>query len=154
MARCWNEPVLETGADGAGTVAAVLHLELVPQHEEATPPVRRLTVAVEAPPATEEQGLLFRRLLVALPARRGTAYVVVPDSPGAEWLTVEETSTDQPGIPAPPGDPLRRLAPTLGEAMLTDAQASGLARNRLLLILIPRVPESFELLAGPPLSVR
>lgn len=140
LARCWNEPVVNAAEGGAG---AVLRVEVLPQHEEPSP----IISAVDRSDQTR-RGHTFESLGISFAAQPGMAYVIVPETPSAEWAPVEEASNDRPLGPPRVVEDQRgaALPPTLGEAMLTDAGVGGMARTRVIVVLVPRAPERFELI--------
>ncbi len=145
LARCWSEPRVNAGESGA-PAAAALRVELVPQHEEAAGPGADLGFGTRAQQA--EKGQVFETLNYSFIAESGIAYVLVPETPGAVWATAEEASNDRPlGPPRLVEEPGGvALPPTLGELMLSDASAGGMARTRVILVIVARAPEKFELI--------
>lgn len=152
LVRCWLAPVAAfAGADdsstahgsGGGAGGAVLRIELVPQHREAPDPANALISRTSI--AATDDGLVFSRLIASIAARPGTEYLLVAEDPNVDW-----------NDPQPTGDVGPRPL-TIGEAMLLGGptkarEAEGPqipARSRMLVLLRPRVPESFSLSAEP-----
>lgn len=158
LARCWIEPSLqptpdeqapsedaEASGDRRSGIGAVLHIDIVPQHEEAEPESTGLVP--ETSGGQRQRGLLFSRLLLGASCAGDEVLMIVPETPGARWRPADEASNDAPGTASLP--PLLRgleRPPTLGEAMLTDAASGGFARTRVVVLLFPRVPEGYSLL--------
>ncbi len=138
LARCWVAP----GDDGADGPEAVLRLEIAPQHVPILSDRERLAreAGLHERPSGEDEGVVFRRLTVALSLREGEAYLIVPESPSVEW------GGPGPGVPGPDVGPPASGIPSLGEAMLTTWRA-GRIDARAIVALVPRVPESFRLIA-------
>lgn len=156
LARCWVYPIM-SGA--GGTPTAGLRLELVPEYEPSPDERARLQVAAAARGAREEPSRVFRELLAGLSIEpddklavrapgstaRGDpdAILIIPEEPAADWRRARDANEagDQPQMEYPP---------TLGEAMLSVPPmrtSSGVVpRSRAVIILIPRLPEKFELL--------
>jgi len=143
LARCWSEPRVNAG-DEVSPAAAALRVEIVPQHEEAA----GSTIGFGSRADQARRGQMFETLSLSFTAEPGAAYVIVPETPGAVWATAEEASNDRPlGPPRLVEEPGGiALPPTLGETMLTDAAAGGMARTRIILVIVPRTPEKFELI--------
>ncbi|MBX3377602.1 MAG: hypothetical protein KF678_11440 [Phycisphaeraceae bacterium] len=162
LARCWISPEAP-GADtpssrAAAGPGAALRLELVPQYEPSVSERPRFQLLTAA--AGEELPGAYPHLMARADFRSaGTirtpgaptaddvdALVIVSDAPEADWRRPPRPRED-PEEDTVHFEPLQ----TLGEAMLSMPQvksASGLApRSRAVIILIPRIPERFELLA-------
>jgi hypothetical protein len=141
MARCWTYPI--TAA--AGSPTAALRLELVPQFEPESSDRGRLKAAGIVA-SEEEQTRMFSELQagLAIDARKGVpdAIVIVPDRPDADWAKLVDPSAPDGGDSGPNPD----VPPTLGETMLSMPAVKDSARARAVVILIPRLPERFELL--------
>lgn len=134
LARCWMAPL--TGP--SGEPAPVLRLEMIPEHQPDRPePVRMLQAAGLG---AGDGDVLFRRLAVAVSVGAGDAYLIIPEKPAAEWRS--ESKDAGPEATGPDAAP----PPTLGEAMLSSPARNGSARARAVIVLIPRVPDRFELL--------
>ena len=149
LGRCWVSPRLPRS--GAEPLAEV-RVDLAVQHQG---PVRSrsLRELVDRPQRTpiEEAGVVFSRFVLELGLGGDEALLIVPERPEADWSGGSASSADDPA-PAPGGSglagpPAPRL-PTLGEAMLwSDA---GAARPvRVIIALIPRLPDRLELAAAP-----
>lgn len=142
MARCWMYPV----ASMAGAPAAGLRLELVPQFEPAASERSRLQLSTAR--RDGDGNVDFPSLLAGLSIEKLTgepdAILIVPDAPGADWSKTEAEQTE--------AGPEVDMPPTIGEAMLAalpmrnDKGTAVSARSRAVVILIPRLPERFELL--------
>lgn len=145
LLRCWIAPDLSAGSDAG----AVMRVEIVPEHRPPrSPRSRRLLTLEDAP--SPPAGTLFDGLLAHLSMRDGVACLIVPEAPGVEWTA--DAPPDQP--PAAPvqgvGPPVPPI-PTVGEAMLSTAAFPDAGRRvRVVLVLVPRVPDRFRLTAGSP----
>ncbi len=159
LARCWTAPGPQVALqDGQSVPSAVLHLDLVPQHEERQTGRRSLTEALENPVlrTTVGQGLVFSRLLLTVELDGTQALLIVPEAPERSWATPRADDPQAPATPAAgrvvplPGiGPEAPREPTLGEAMLTDAVSpQNTRRARAVLVLVPHVPARYEIL-GP-----
>lgn len=144
LARAWDEPVVD------GSVArARLRLELLPQHEQTDPDLAAVLETPKRP--IDRAGRPFDELSVSMMAVPGEVYLIVPEAPGVEWQRAEDASNDRPGVTptrVDPGAATDRQPPTLGEAMLSNAAYSGSASVKVVVVLVPRSAEVFELL--PP----
>lgn len=149
LGRCWLAPDLQQEPEHEDDpfVRAVMRIELLPQHAEQR---RRSELDAvlnpdQRPP--EDEGLLFRRFLAELPARKGQAYLLVPEDPRTDWATMLKEDADDAEDTTDVG-PLDPGLPTLGEAMLTSRVAPEDApTRRMVVVLLPRVPDRFELLS-------
>jgi hypothetical protein len=142
MARCWVYPV----AGSAGAPAAGLRLELVPQFEPAAAERSRLQIVRPRGNETVDFPSLLAGVSIERLGEEPDAIVIVPDAPKADWSKGGE---EEPAETGPEMD----MPPTIGEAMLaalpvrSEKPARGVtARSRAVIILIPRLPERFELL--------
>ncbi len=153
LARCWMYPA----ASAAGAPVAGLRIELVPQFEPSLTERSRLQVAVtRAQDPTDgmytdlRAGLSIDRLqdetvkALDAPSAGGLdAVLIVPDRPSEDWTRPKTPEESETG-------PELDLPPSLGEAMLSAPavkSASGVVpRSRAVIVLIPRLPERFELL--------
>lgn len=188
LVRSWIAPVpTETGAAG------IMHIELLPQHQEAARPSPGDALLGTPSIAAADQGMLFTRLWMRVQAHGSEDALVIIAAPPMSDLEQLAASTPQsePGSPGSPpgvGEVVRtrdtaspagdeRLAPrpiggigppaasipTLGEAMLvstvhaprapetSDAAAQQAAARppvtrRLIVALVPRLPEGYTLL--------
>lgn len=163
LGRCWVSPALPRA--GADPLAEV-RVDLALQHQGLARP-RSLRELVDRPQRTriEHEGVVFSRFVLELGLGADEALLIVPERPEADW-------GDDPDAPAATGSaspdaitgpPAPRL-PTLGDAMLwSDAgagpgsgpgavqgAAGGAPRPvRVIIALIPRLPEKLELAAAP-----
>lgn len=130
----------EPAAPGEAPIPAVLQLELLPQHH--VPPVRsdEFTIEPTKPVPPEEQGLAFDRLTLRTTLGGDDALVIVPDGPPS--AANDDPAASDVGVGPPPPRGL-----TFGEALLTDKPARGAAGSLVFVVLVPRVPASYNLLA-------
>lgn len=156
LGRCWVSPRLPRA--GALPLAEV-RVDLALQHQ---PPARArsLRELVDRPGHTpiEQAGVVFSRFVLELGLSGEEALLIVPERPEVVWgegAAAAGTSgpTEVEGPPAlPVGPPAPRL-PTLGEAMLWsdagDLNPRGARPVRVIIALIPRLPERLELAAAP-----
>lgn len=144
MARCWTYPIVAA----AGSPGAALRIELVPQFEPAISEHSRLQDAALGHTGQEHQGRMFEELQAGLSidTRLGQpdAILIIPDRPDSDWTkpTDPDLGSGQDGDSGPNPE----LPPTLGETMLAVPAAKESPRARAVIILIPRLPERFELL--------
>jgi hypothetical protein len=140
---------------------AKLRLELVPQHEEKLPPRPAFDLNLDSKAKADavredarQAGLVFSRLALAADLGPDDCIVIVPDSPTSEWSRRRSPKDADPTSPdsAPrnesqfgPAGPPAPLEATLGEALLTDTFDTRRGR-KLVVILLPGVPDRFELL--------
>lgn len=136
LARAWIEPMEPSPGDD-GVVRAGVRVELVPQHEEASPRRAGLeaSLAVKHPGGAAEAGLLFSRLEWRATLAGDRALVIVPERPGESWEPPPEDG-------APLAGPAPARFPTLGEAMLAGEHGS----RRVVVVIVPTAPERYELL--------
>lgn len=138
MARCWSVPIPGAG----GQTAAALRLELVPQHLPPDDPERRWRTAAGLEP--DDPGLRFDRFaLGALLTNRDEAYLITTDLPEADW-SAPAAAPEEPA-PAVAG-PVPDRAPTFGEVLLSTPATKTQGRLRAVIVLVPRIPERFNLL--------
>ncbi len=161
LVRAWSEPRI----DGEAVVAQT-RIEMVPQHHPRPEVSRgiRLVPAQERPPV--EDGLVFERLMLSIPARAGVAYLIVGEAPEVDWRRLIEESAE-PEAETPTGESdltdsggevsgevrfprsPASMRPTLGEALLNAASYTGGSRDeRAIIVLIPPTPASYSLLGG------
>ncbi len=155
LLRCWVAPSwgqAETGNGGAPPSAptpdpsAVLRVELVPEHRPADRwsgragwEDRRADPDADLG-AAQWAGRPLTSLIARLSLRDGEACLIVPESPDADW---SRPQTEAPALAFGPQAP---PVPTIGEAMLSSAAFEAPARKvRVVLVLIPRIPERFRL---------
>src|SRR5690606_1269472 len=132
-------------------------VDLALQHQ---PPARArsLRELVDRPRQTpiEQAGVVFSRFVLELGLNGDEALLIVPERPEVVWgegqAAADAGAAAAEGPPPlPVGPPAPRL-PTLGEAMLwSDAGDSPRAARpvRVIIALIPRLPERLELVAAP-----
>jgi len=142
MVRAWLVPrMTDRGAEAA------LHVELMPQHRTRLESAESLDEQF-LPAPDRYRTRMFESLGLALDAGPDHALLVVPEQPGVEWgdRRGDETTPETDGAPATIG-PVPTY-PTFGSAMLTSSP-SGLGEtvNKAIIVLIPRVPDRFELTA-------
>ncbi len=144
LLRCWVAPEWATAEGGPG---AVLRVEMIPEHHADEHRERRgLSLSNEGARVSSrpDLGSAFTELLSRVSLREGEACLIVPESPGVDWAEERpETSAEAPvqgfGPPSP-------AIPTLGEAMLSSAAfPDGGRRLRVVLVLVPHVPDRFQL---------
>lgn len=143
LLRCWIAPA---PAPAGQWPAAILRVELAPQHIPADRGAPRLDLAVgpRRQLRPESEGLVLGRLGASLAMRGGEALLLVPESPEVDWNAPPPDPQAEPDTSAgtPPPPPLL----TVGEAMLAAAPDPATRRRvRAIVVLIPRVPERFEL---------
>lgn len=141
LVRGWTAPM---PIDDAG-LGPVLHLELVPQHKESGRRMDRLALGTNLSRrlAVEDEGQLFSRLLMELNIRGNEAYLIVWEEPGVEWSKVSNRAgwQEEFGPPAP-------VVATMGEMVLTGLrEKDGPEFVKAVVVLVPRVPDRFELSA-------
>ena len=141
LTRAWTGP----GELASDSVTAALRVDVVPQHQEPDQLSDLQRAARGLPPRrpTLDSGLIFSRFALSFTMDPTSALLVVPESPEANWADSSPSTS-----PAPAGPPLPR-PPTLGEAMLSDAEFKGEGRIKLVVVLIPRVPHEYHLLPSP-----
>ena len=147
LARCWNVPDLARTVES--TPAALLRIELMPQLAERR---RRdaLAALVEPSPAVaSDAGLAFPRLTLSLTADGADAIVIVGAPPSHDWALASpppRPQTPHDAVPVVPFGPPPPEAPTLGELMLTGVPLDAAETTRVVLVVLPRVAERFELI--------
>ena len=141
MARAWTYP----DSGGQGSPMAALRLEVVPQFEPQPSDHARLSIAAIGHQPDDEKTRNFDDLSagVSITTRRGEpdAIVIVPDRPDADWTRHRDPLADDSD-----SGPSPELPPTLGETMLAVPATKDSPRSRAVIILIPRLPQRFELL--------
>lgn len=152
VTRCWATPSVGALPEGAGA-GALLHVEVMP--ELVTP--RRgddddLTRLLEGglAPRSGVRGLALERLRLGVVSSGAGAIVIVPEDPDVDWHA-EATGRPESGLEARGQratiGPRMMTTPTLGELMLTSlALPESAGDARVVVVLVPRVPERFELL--------
>jgi hypothetical protein len=141
LARCWTYP----DSGGQGAPLAALRMELVPHFEPEETDRSRLEVAALGKSDPTDASRLYTELSAGLEinTHRGEpdAFLIVPDRPDADWKSPRDPLTED-------GDsgPQPQLPPTLGETMLSVPASKDSPRSRAVIILIPRLPQKFELL--------
>lgn len=120
---------------------AALHIELMPQHRVKVDEAQFDDQLLPVADRFQTRDIDSLRLIMDVGPR--DALLVVPERPGLRWSDAPEISpdADSPVGPTP-------TYPTLGAAMLTSSPA-GLGRsvNKAIIVLIPRIPDRFELTA-------
>lgn len=140
LARAYVMPTLSGEA-----LESRLKIELVPQHEEPDGSARALQRQLRGGGDAEQRGMVFKRMTLEFVARPGECYLITADAPEMEWTADTERSSDTPG-PEMTLEGRVDAPPTLGEAMLTSAADDGTLRARVILVLIPRAPDTFTLI--------
>jgi len=144
LGRAWTSP-----SPRGPMIRADLALQHVPAND-----VRLHTadpMAVTRRIAAEARGSVLTELTANAQLEPGYAYLIVPEDPSRTWLA-GGSMTPAPlfnwgEIAGPPAPPM----PTIGQALLTGAPLhAGRADLRAVVILVPRVPTEFTLLAGAP----
>jgi hypothetical protein len=82
LGRAWTEPIASSAA--ADACLPILRVELAPQHADEQPP----DPFGFSPPAAREpadEGLVFRRLALALRLSEARALVIIPERPDVVW---------------------------------------------------------------------
>lgn len=144
LARSWVVPDPEGFGRPSGVLPAALRLELVPQHEPQLSEPHRL-LAGASNTATEAEGRLFPGLALGMYLRAGDALVIIPDSPESDWTKPPSESAGKRGEA---GGRLRAEATStvsIGEAMLATSSKGAAPRMRGVIVLIPYVPQRYEL---------
>ena len=134
LTRCWTIP------EGDGPV---LQIELAVHLEPVGRPETVVDQAVGSDRILGAGGVLFPGLSARFTMQPGEALVLVPVGPSFDASAVLESAEgDAVGPPVP-------AAPTVGEAMLTSVELGGVVpvRRRALVVLLPRLPKEFRLLA-------
>jgi hypothetical protein len=154
VTRCWTTPAPgPISGDQAAGPAALLHIEVMPElvgprRAERDEIARLLDGGVA--PRSGVRGMAFDRLRLSLTASGGSALVIVPEDPEVDWRADAEgrpeSGLDPDAARALVG-PRMPKAPTLGELMLTSlALPESVGDARVVVVLVPRVPERFNLL--------
>lgn len=148
LARCWAIPMpppTSTSSAGSQRVGAGLRLELAPQHVLGRRPEAQLEVDTgqRLRARIEDEGMIFRRLVLEMIAVEGEALVIVPEAPSVDWSTVPSGDVSRM---APAAGPPLSPTPTLGEAMLSLSAVEASRGAKAIIVLVPRTPERFELI--------
>jgi hypothetical protein len=134
LARCWTIPL--TGL--SSRVPAGLRVELALQWADMAP--RRSSQPtldkVSIARAAQDEGLIFTRFVAEMIAVDGEALVIVTESPNARW-----DSGVTPPMRLPAG-----TIPTIGRALLGDAGGGNLSQAKVVLALMPQIPQDYELI--------
>jgi len=168
LARCWT--VLDPARTVDGVPAAAIRVELIPQYELSRR-IDPLRAALEPERTIADEGVTFHRLRASWVATQDQALIIVAESDNVDWNDLPPPfrpappPSDEPG-PNPDGDeqapdtgPLQAAGdvfgpeplepPTIGELMLIGRDLTESAtRAKVVLVLIPRAPEVFELSPG------
>jgi hypothetical protein len=140
LVRDWLVPRMTE--DGA---LASLRVELLPRHNSRTPINRRIDEALQ-PGAPRFESTTFDELRLTLDVSSTMALLIVPESPSVRWSLVPEpdAAVDDAEVSFGPSTP---AYPTIGSVMLTNSPANlGATVNKAIIVLIPRLPERFELI--------
>ena len=142
LTRCWVTPSLP----GSGMAPeAQVRLDLAVQHQSRPkPPSLRDLVDQPQRPPVEAEGVVFSRFVAEAALGPTDALLIVPERPGVIWG--EPPKPDEPATAAGPPAP---ALPSLGEAMLWQEPGAAGAM-RIVVVLIPRLPDRFELAAAIP----
>ncbi|HYE63401.1 MAG TPA: hypothetical protein VD997_15520 [Phycisphaerales bacterium] len=151
LLRCWVGPALSSvpAAPGltSGSIPGAVQIELMPQH---VPPSDRGDIAalLKPKPALHDEGVLFPRLLLESSMSTDDVLLIVPEKPETEWKasTPEEEPASAEGTFSSLGPPLP-TTPSLGEVMMTDVATGGRRNTRVVLVVQPMPPATFNLLA-------
>ena len=152
MTRCWAMPSLGaiSKGDGAG---ALLHIEVMPQlgmtAQREGDALRRWLGTEHESARTSVRGMAFERLRLGVVSAGGSAIVIVPEDPDVDW-NAEAAGRPESGFEAQQRavvGPQMLTMPTLGDLMLSSLALPETAGDaRVVVVLVPRVPERFELL--------
>lgn len=151
LLRCWVGPALTSvpvpPSLTSGSIPGAVQIELVPQH---VPPSDRGDIAALLKPklAVQDQGVLFSRLLLESSMSTDDVLLIVPEKPETEWKAAEPTeepasASEMFGSLGPP----LPSTPSLGEVMMTDVATGGRRNTRIVLVVQPMPPATFNLLA-------
>jgi hypothetical protein len=146
LGRCWVSPRLPR--PGAAPLAEV-RVDLALQHQ-GPPRAQSLRELVDGPLRIpiEQAGVVFSRFVLELGLGADEALLIVPERPDADWSGSSRDDREATVSPLA-GPPAPRL-PTLGESMLWSDPGAGAARPvRVIIALIPRLPDRLELAAAP-----
>lgn len=154
VARCWTTPALTPArGDQTATPAALLHIEVMPEllgpkRPDRDEMARLLDTTIT--PRAGVRGMAFDRLRLGITASGGSAVIIVPEDPDVDWRADAEGRPESGLDPDAARDvvgPRIPQAPTLGELMLTSlALPESVGDARVVVVLVPRVPERFNLL--------
>jgi hypothetical protein len=140
LSRCWTVP-------GESPPQPALHMEIAVQLER-----RQNTPSPFQMPAMRDEleaGVLLPGLSAAMLLQPGLGLLIIP-VPGAAAGAAEgvRAPEPEPGRDEPAHGPPAPLLPTLGEAMLSSATPGGIepVGRRAVLVLLPRLPDRFEVL--------
>jgi hypothetical protein len=151
VSRCWAMPSVGARPDGSPT-AALLKLEIMPELEMsavAADSYARLLDQAPVQPRSGVRGIPFDRLLLGLVSSGSDAIVIVPEDPEVDWNAERDERPDgaRRSDASVAFGPQAPAVPTLGELMLTSlALPESVGDARVVVVLVPRVPERFELL--------
>lgn len=130
LVRCWLNPVPDEQMVGAS-----LRVELLPQHEERADDAKlyQSALGINVKPGIESEGLVFARLALGIDAKEGWAYLIVPETPEAQWRAGRPEATGQETLPhaQPPAAPERAALPpgpwddAMAAAPASDAGEQG-----------------------------
>lgn len=152
LARCWPAP-----APGGGVH---LRLELALQLHRVGPATPDQVFSGPRRTSPEEEGRIFHELTLETTLREGEMLAITAEHPGVEWGEPREQARDEGPLderlapePTPvarpdqaPG-PAGRRAMTLGEAMLSATrEQTKIAPGRVVILLVPRTEEEYNLL--------
>ncbi len=150
LMRCWSGPAISiAGIDASklvsGSIPGAVQVELLPQHVGVQD--RGDVAALLKPkPTIAQEGVLFPRLSLEASFATDDALLIVPDSPDAEWKTRPEVDPfEDEGMFKQFGPPLPTL-PTIGEIMMTDQVTGGRRNSRVVMVIMPLPPATFNLL--------
>ena len=134
LIRDWLVP--EMTADRAD---ARLHVEILPELRERVASARTLADDLLAP---EPPSRTIDPLRMTLRLDAGNALLIVSERPDIAWNEVADAAEADPEDVGPPVPSY----PTLGATMLTSSpNGLGATVNKAIVVLIPRVPDRFEL---------
>lgn len=155
LARCYRLP----SVDERGLPR--MRLELTPQLERERGLAADLRRVLGEAVGLRSSGPVFETLAVSWVVEPGMVYLVLPESPEADWVTIAaaprpETDADLAEAELARADrgpagvgPSAPTLPTLGEAMLgSPDRLPGLSGPRAILVLTPTVSGPLELIPG------
>lgn len=136
LLRAWLVPELNDERTDAA-----LHIELMPQHRARIESDQLDEQLMPLPDRYRTREIDTLRL--SMNVGPDDALLVVPERPGVSWADLPDIDRNE-DIPVGPTP----TYPTLGAAMLTSSPAGiGKSVNKAIIVLIPRVPDRFELTA-------